>query len=678
MNEDKLLEKIKQSAESCEIPEGLKPEAIEVKLTKKPNPWRKRVYMIGGAAAAVLVILLLAVGLPVRLGEQASETETVDEAVTADTAAVMPEASGTGDETVGAKELDSLYVQAEDYEAVYDVIKSMIVTDTDEIEMEATEDSGISWDSSSSQDVQTESATAEVASEDMAGQGVSDYSDTNLQVEGVDEGDVVKTDGNYLYIIHENRWVRIVKIDGADMEETAIVRLDEDQSEESIQEIYLTGSTLNIISQGYKNGLEQKDEDTYYYDYNPITSVYTYDLSNPEKPKLTGHVSQDGNYNTSRKTGGYIYLFTDYYNYDVYGMNRDVDLKAEEVIPAVNDKMLDASEIYLPVQPQGTDYIVISSVNMEKPDEITDKKAIMGGYGQFYITTENIYIYNTNWNANFENTSIAKFHFEKGEITGESAGLVRGTITDTFAINEHNGYLRVLTSSWSDGEVNYVYVLDEKMNITGKIEGLAEGESIYSARFMGDIGYFVTYRQVDPLFSVDFSDPQNPEILGELKITGFSEYLHFYGKDRLLGIGWETDPDTDTRLGLKLSMFDISNPKDVKQVGKTVVENIDGFPGEYNYKALTVSPDKNVIGLVTTAYDSRGVGYSYMVFSYNEEKGFENQLTYTFASSNTYYGGDNENARGVYVNDTFYIVKGSEVLAFDMNYGYKKVGELLK
>lgn len=664
MNEDKLMEQIKQSANSCEIPETLKPEYIEETLNKKSKwkVWRKRIYAVGGAAAAVLIIILLAVAVPTELVDQ--------QEVSSDAAMAVQEDASDEQLVVGARDLDTVYQQAEDYEAVYQAIESTLTVD--EADTAEIEDSSSSWSSSAKAETEAQSSA-----DDMATGGTSDFSTTNLQVEDVDEGDVVKTDGDYLYIIHENRLVRIIKINGAEMEETAVINLDEDQSQESIQEIYLTGNTLNIISQGYKNGLEQKEEDTYYIDYRPITSVYTYDLSNPENPKLTGQVSQDGNYNTSRKTGDHIYLFTDYYNYSVYESGGDSGYSPKDVIPLVNDSMLEPADIYLPVQPQDSSYMVISSISMENPDEIVDKKAIMGSASQFYITTENIYIQSSNWRASFDNTSIAKFHFEAGKITGESAGLVRGTITDSFAINEYNGYLRVLTSSWSDDEVNYVYVLDEQMNITGKIEGLAQGETIYSARFMGKTGYFVTYQQVDPLFSVDFSDPANPKILGELKITGFSEYLHFYGQDQLLGIGWETDPDNGAELGLKLSMFDISDPENIKEVNKTVIENIDSFPGEYNYKALTVSPEKNIIGFVTTSYGNWSTGYSYMVFSYSEENGFENELAYTFAGTD-YYGGSSENARGVYAGTTFYVVKGSEIMAFDMNDDYKKIGELIK
>jgi len=105
-----------------------------------------------------------------------------------------------------------------------------------------------------------------------------------------------------------------------------------------------------------------------------------------------------------------------------------------------------------------------------------------------------------------------------------------------------------------------------------------------------------------------------------------------------------------------------------------VIKNVDSFPGEYDYKSLTVSPDKNIIGFVTSTWGSMDMGHSYMVFSYEEGKGFANELTYTFASSD--YTVNYENARGIYINDTFYLVTSDEVMAFDIKDGYQKVGEL--
>lgn len=685
MNDDKLFEKIKQSADSCEIPERLKPEHVDEMIGKKKGGSSRRyVFAVGGVAAAVLVLVAAIQVIPNISSKSRSAEFAMDGA---SSEAAMESASGGGSSGseagagVKAPEKESeaevsnfsdVFETAEDYDAVLKAMKEDEAdnyTYSDDMVMEAAE-SEVAFASGA-----TESkAVADTAAADGGG---GNYSTTNLQVEGVDEGDIVKTDGKYIYIIQNSRRVRIVKADGGQMEEIGTIKLEKSNSEESVREIYLSDKKLYVITQGYGAGLEQKDADTYYMDYRAVTYLYTYDMSDPKEPALLGSVCQDGNYNTSRKVDGYVYLFTSFYPEQI--LPEVAPMTEEEtrmLVPSVDNTLVAATDIYLPKRPQGCNYLVISSVDTDKPGEIVDKKAVLQDPGQFYISTKNIYAQCQNWGVTGDNTSIAKFSFEKGKITGVGAALVPGTITDTFAINEHNDHLRVLTTMWSgnDEPENFVTVLDKKMNKVGEIEGLAKGETIYSARFMGDIGYFVTYRNIDPLFSVDFSDPKEPKILGELKITGFSEYLHFYGENKLLGIGWETDPDTGARKGLKLSMFDVSNPADVKEIDKTVVKNVDSFPGEYDYKALTVSPDKNVIGFVTSTWGSRNMGHSYMVFSYEEGKGFENELTYSFAATD--YSSNYENARGVYINDTFYLVTSDELMAFDMKDGYQKVGEL--
>ena len=162
-------------------------------------------------------------------------------------------------------------------------------------------------------------------------------------------------------------------------------------------------------------------------------------------------------------------------------------------------------------------------------------------------------------------TEIAKFHYKDGRITGVAAGSVKGYLNDSFSLNEYDGTLRVVSTYYDEmwEEWNALYILDEKLQQLSAIEDLAQGETIRSARFFGTTGYFVTFRQTDPLFSVDLSDPENPKVLGELKISGFSSYLHFYGENLLLGIGYEADENTGSTTGLKLSMFDISDPADL-------------------------------------------------------------------------------------------------------------------
>ena len=195
---------------------------------------------------------------------------------------------------------------------------------------------------------------------------------------------------------------------------------------------------------------------------------------------------------------------------------------------------------------------------------------------------------------------------------------------------------------------------------------------IYSARFMGDIGYFVTYRNVDPLFAVDLSDPENPQIIGQLKVTGFSDYLHFYGEDRLLGIGWETNPETGEQTGLKLSMFDISDPENITEIHMLVIEGVDYCPAMNQYKAFLVDPEKNVIGFSTELYDDYGnTTADYMVFSYNSQEGFAQKMKVGLPIEEIGYS--TWQVRGLYIGDVLYVVTVSEIRAFDMKNGFEMI-----
>ena len=274
-------------------------------------------------------------------------------------------------------------------------------------------------------------------------------------------------------------------------------------------------------------------------------------------------------------------------------------------------------------------------------------------------------------------TDFIRFSMKNGDIQAQAAASLKGELTDTFAVNEYRGYLRVLLTDWSgtaeDGPVNRVYVLDKDMKICGKIDHLAQGETIYSARFMGDKGYFVTYRNTDPLFSVDFSDPENPRILGELKVTGFSEYLHFYGEGKLLGLGWETDPNSGEILGLKISMYDISDPENVAEENKLILKNVDGCDGLYKYKAVLADADENLIGFTIESYDEQYCK-KYVVFSYQEDEGFVKKLEYNLYSEVEY--GSSGDTRGLYIDDVLYVVEEQRITAFDRKNAFEKLGTL--
>ena len=242
-------------------------------------------------------------------------------------------------------------------------------------------------------------------------------------------------------------------------------------------------------------------------------------------------------------------------------------------------------------------------------------------------------------------------------------GTVPGYINDSFSIDEYGGNLRVVTTDERD---NGLYILGPDLEELGSIENLAKDEQVYSARLMGDTGYFVTFRNTDPLFSVDLSDPEDPQILGELKIPGFSEYLHPYGDGLLLGIGMDADEETGATGGMKLSMFDVSDPADVQEKDTFVMENVYSGDVLYDYRAALVDPERNLIGF--SAYD--GARERYYVFSYDRESGFACRMEARV--SGTGYSA----ARGLYIGDVLYVVKGNIIEMYRME-DYKKTGDLI-
>lgn len=695
MDEKDLLNRIKKSADSVHPPESLNPDQIKDRLehvTPTPGTGKKKkfpIYRIG-AAAAVILIALVCVWTVNRIPNQTqsemaasgtwdNQDAGMEESLTE--AAVAPENSPApsgdpGNETVISApntSPDGKVVPVENYDVLYHTLSKHFPDQSGSVtsEAKASASAGIGGDMESAKEMG----------------GSSDYSSTNIQETGVDEGDVVKTDGKYLYILGNDNKLHIIKADGSNLDESASIEFKD--FAETIEEFYISKDTLNLItttstttmqsgSMASGESIMEDDiawsdsadakKDIYSVNRNLITKLYTYDISDRSAPKLTGTTTQDGYYQTSRKTGDYIYLFSEYT--PVIKETRE----DSTIIPKINGKDLPSSDIYIPEFLNSSTYLIVTAIDTNSPDKILTKKAIVSATYLYYVSNENIYICTNDWNGTTNTTQIMKFRYEKGSITPISAAEAKGSLNNSFSLNEHNGYLRIVTTSYSEntGNVNNLYVFDESLNPCGKLENLAPGETIQSARFMGDTGYFVTFRQMDPLFSVDLSDPEHPKLLGELKITGFSSYLHFYGKDKLLGIGYEVDPDTGIYKGMKLSMFDLSDPSNVKEVHKYIIQDANDSEGLINYKAIMINPDKNLFG-----FHCRTDIDNYMVFSYDPEKGFQNQLVYSFKGTEDYSLSIN-NVRGLYINDTFYLSYGKDtqnnILSFDMKNNYSQLG----
>lgn len=655
MDEKNLLDRIRKSADSLETPDSLHPDQIKKKLElaepkKKPlSSFRK-----AAAAAAVLVLGFVSLWQTDRMGILSPDDPTQN----------LTEASKNG--TGGKEETEAAAAQAEmeteaqpedssslsDYENLYLTLKEHFVDTADAGAILE----GESIDGATAVEDSTSSSAGESAVDESA-EAVGDFSQTNIQEMGVDEADTVRTDGTYLYILSPSGRLRIVEASGGEME--LICSLELPNPEETAEEMYLDGDTLSLITSGSSSSLTESAsmEDAYYVDSKSYICLYTYDISDRSAPMLTGSVQQEGIYRTSRKQGDYVYLFSE------YTPNLGATPEESTFIPKAGGSFIPLEDILIPEDLNSSSYLVVSSVDARAPEQIHDRKAIVSAASLFYVSTENIYICNSHWDGAKEYTQLMKFHYENGSISADGAGRVPGSVNDSFSLSEHQGNLRILTTDYSQSAcVNHLFILDSDLKVIGKLNDLAPDETIRSARYLGDIAYFVTFRDTDPLFSVDVSDPENPVLLGDLKVTGFSSYLHFYGEDLLLGLGNEVDPDTGEYLGIKLSMFDISDPANVTEVHKYIIQDAYDCPGLYNYKAILADPGKNILGFACED--------AYLVFTYDPEKGFVSLLTQEIQNASS------QSARGLYISDTFYLIDSSSVKAYQMSADYQQIGAL--
>lgn len=710
MNEQEILTQLRKAAEEIEIPETLKPEQIEKKLqeqkakqqqenqhlepkkSKKIIPWRR----LGSMVAVLALVVCSGIYITVTRFDKNSGTGQTDSVAMTDTQQTVGEADETGYVDVAA--LGTMYHPASDYKEVYQtLLKGYQQNWIEDLETSAETSEAASGAMNSGSDEYYYSDEAKYGSADAdllesSKEGGKDYSTTNLQMEGVDESDIAKIDGSYIYTV-EDKYIVITDIRDGKLEEVTRFLPKDCGAADRVMEIYVDGDQLILVVQGYETSLgesskagsdkensdkESSDEEiavsdasedsAFCYKMNgkSTTQIQVYSIVDRRNPEFEGRLIQDGYYNTSRKIGDVVYLFTQYHmTSDVVGY---VEKEYTSVIPKVNGEKVAAGEIYLP-ESSGESGILVSSLDVNKPDKVLDSKLVISGYAQTYISKDALYLYEEDYDGAMI-TNIAKFALDEGRISGVAATAVRGYVRDTFAINASDGYLRVLTTDYStEDEVNALYILDENLKLTGQLTGIAPGEEIYAARFMGNTGYFVTYRNTDPLFTVDLSDPAKPEIIGELKVTGFSEYLHFWDDTHLLGIGYESDEKTGNIENIKISMFNIENPGEVIEEAKLVLKDVDYSETLYDYKSVIISKDKNLIGLVCEDYSGSGIKQTYQIYSY-ENGAFKKQAEIPGINGANY-----ENVRGMYSGNVFYLWIYDNITSYDMTDGFKKIKE---
>jgi inhibitor of cysteine peptidase len=429
---------------------------------------------------------------------------------------------------------------------------------------------------------------------------VAEYSTTNIQVAGVDEADIVKTDGEYIYLASGNK--------------TIIVKAYPPEQAQIVSEIELEGTVIGLFINGDR--LVVFEEETPYYPYydlpssvektyvpyaSPKTYIKVYDISDRENPRLQRDLSADGQYVSSRMIGDYAYVVI---NEPVYEQDDTPNLPKvyfggnETEIPATDIYYSDVSDYYYM-------YTTIIAINTQNDDqEPTYETILLGASSNLYVSQNNIYLTFPVWGrgmGDFDKTSIYRVHIDGDKVEYVANGEVPGMVLNQFSMDEYDGYFRVATTTYEPAQRNNVYVLNMALNITGSLENLAPGETIHSARFMGERGYLVTFKKTDPLFVIDLSNPQNPEVLGELKISGYSDYLHPYDETHLIGIGKETveaeEEDFAWYQGIKIALFDVSDVNHPVEIGDPYVIGDRGTdsPVLYDHKAFLFDKSRNLL-----------------------------------------------------------------------------------
>ncbi len=426
------------------------------------------------------------------------------------------------------------------------------------------------------------------------------HSDTNTQVAGVDEGDTVETDGQYIYMISGQE---LLILDAQPAKSAHVISRTPLSGQP--EAIYLVGGRLTVISRPQMyypmwSGMAVMD-------WRPMPTwrasvdVVTLDVSDPESPRTVEQTHVDGSLIGSRAIGDQVYLVvqndlcvpspeTVYQPDDgqwVYESEDAYRQRLREMISTWLPQYSSSSGAgtagaagFLLADPvggtgwQNGGENFISVLTLDVGDDAigpTDCESAFGVGGQMYASTENLYVAGQRWHDTWRGVDEAwtvttdLYQFRMGAHGTELAatGSVPGTVLNQFSMDEYDGTFRIATNNgeW-DNLSNGVYVLQrhgQSLDAVGSLTGLGATERIQSVRFMGEKAYMVTFRQTDPLFVLDMSDPKSPALAGELQIPGFSAYLHPIDANTLIGLGRDADA-TGRAGGLKLSLFDVSDP----------------------------------------------------------------------------------------------------------------------
>ncbi len=509
---------------------------------------------------------------------------------------------------------------------------------------------------------------------------------TNVQEENVDESDIVKVNGNYIYYVSNGiEQSKIVIIEAENAENSnKIAEIDYTSEKFKPREIYTTENKLIVIGNETENVTEICRIDEAINDIamppESKSGIIVYDISNPKEPKETRRVLVDGNYLTSRMIDNNIYLTATKYIYTSNIIENNLeDLNENDYMPKYIDtstggeeKCISYNDIYYFDKMQSTNYLILMGVNLET-DEEANIQTFLGAGEYTYSSDKNMYIATSNFEFDEKyriknsTTHILKFALNGGKFRFVAETDIQGIVNNQFSMDENGEYFRITTTTgeiWNTNKdtSNNLYILNNNLEKVGEITGFAPEEKIYSVRYTEDKAYVVTFKQTDPLFVIDLSNPSTPQILGELKIPGYSTYLHPYDETHIIGFGYDTDKDGRTT-GLKLTMFDVSDLNNPKEMFTTKIGNRNvGSSLTYNHKSLLYMKNNNIIAFPVNYYNSGTTRSAVPIYKIDLKKGFVLQGEISHMS-NEY---EEEIERVVYVGNNYYTLSKRIVKVVDM------------
>ena len=522
-------------------------------------------------------------------------------------------------------------------------------------------------------------------------------SDTNVQVQNVDEADIVKVDNKYIYYVSGKKVVIIDAEKPETSEKVAEINFEEEKFYP--REIYVNNQKLIIVGNEYDDtirtdtveagsvtGYMSIKEDIINANDDSKSGVIIYDITNVKEPKEIRRVMVDGMYLSSRKIENYIYFVVNKYiytpgikNYNLEELEQYQDqYKPKYIDTAVGEeeKYIDYDNIYCLDGTDEANYLILVGLNIDNEEE-AEIQTFLGAGQYVYSSEKNMYIatnkitYGDDYEILSENTHILKVALNNGKFIFKAEADVNGQINNQFSMDENGDTFRIATTTgniWTIDEntSNNLYILNDKLEEIGKVAEFAKEEKIYSVRYVGDKAYVVTFKQTDPLFVIDLSNPSNPQILGELKIPGYSTYLHPYDETHLIGFGYDTKEDGTqiTTNGLKMVMFDISDLNNPKELFKINIGDSKYTYSEllFNHKALLFSKEKNIIAFPIYSSSGRKSYTRAAIYEIDLEKGFTLKGEIGTVTDNA----DEHVERIVFINGTYYTLSRSLIKVADM------------